>query len=88
MELPSPKDLKALLKVCRDYGVDSVEVGALKVKFGDMPHEGKSVKQEELELGPDGLPLPPGITADDMVMWSSAPDPLQQRLNQPIPGSQ
>lgn len=80
MQLPNPKDLKALLKVCRAFGVDSMEVGELKVKFGEMPRAGGEADQEEAELAPDGLPLPPGITLEQFENWSSAPDPREARF--------
>lgn len=79
MTLPNPKELKALLKVCREFGVDNVEVGELKIKFGDMPTKGRQVDEEEVETMPDGTPLPPGVTAEQMVFYSSAPDPLEGR---------
>lgn len=81
MTLPNPKELKALLKVCREFGVDNVEVGELKIKFGDMPQDHKGgVELAEVETMPDGTPLPIGITAEQMMFYSSAPDPLSERM--------
>lgn len=80
MQLPNPKELKALLKVCRDFGVDNVEVGELKIKFGEMPTKSGSVQEVEQEMLPDGSILPAGVSAEDMMFYSAAPDPLQQRL--------
>ncbi len=31
------KDLKGLLKLCRSQGVTEIELGEVKLKFGDMP---------------------------------------------------
>lgn len=70
MQLPNPKELKALLKVCRDFGVDSVEVGDLKVKFGDLPHKETS---ESIDLG---AAMP---NDEELAFWSTQPDPLQAR---------
>jgi hypothetical protein len=68
MDLPNPKDLKALLKVCRDFGVDSVEVGELKIKFGELPREAVI---EEVTLG--------GPTAEEIAFYSTH-DPLAAAL--------
>lgn len=70
MDLPNPKDLKALFKVCREFGVDNVQVGELKVTFGELPEEEKT-EIAEAALGPSD---------DDMAYWSAAPDPLATRL--------
>ncbi len=81
MDLPNPKELKALLKVCREFGVDNVEVGHLKVKFGEMPKDsGPQVELAEIETMPDGSPLPPGVTLEQMINYSSMPDPLLARM--------
>lgn len=80
MTLPNPKELKALLKVCRDFGVDNVAVGDLKIKFGEMPSDIKSKPEVvEIETMPDGSPLPPGVTLEQMIHYSAAPDPLEGR---------
>lgn len=67
MDLPNPKELKALLKVCREFGVDNVEVGELKIKFGDMPKDGSVASVDSAISGP---------TAEELAYWSSQPDPL------------
>lgn len=68
MDLPNPKELRALLKVCRDFGVDNVEVGELKIKFGDMPREAGSVDAS------DGMVVG-GPTEEELAYWSTQPDP-------------
>jgi hypothetical protein len=81
MDLPNPKEIKALLKVCREFGVSDVEVGPLKVKFGDMPTESRQgAELAEVETMPDGSALPPGVTLEQMAYYSSAPDPLTERM--------
>lgn len=68
MQLPNPKELRALLKVCRDFGVDNVEVGELKIKFGDMPKEpGSAEAAEGMVMG--------GPTEEELAFWSTQPDP-------------
>lgn len=68
MDLPNPKELKALLKVCREYGVDNVEIGELKIKFGAMP-------QEAAAESADGVVMA-APSDKDLLYWSSQPDPL------------
>lgn len=76
MDLPNPKDLKALLKVCREFGVDNVEFGAIKVKFGEMPRDPGT--EEKTELGVvSNLP-----SQEDLAFWSAQPDPLLERQAQ------
>jgi hypothetical protein len=76
MDLPNLKDLKAILKLCRAQGVTDITLGALAVKFGDMPYEikgGERVAVEEEQVGP---------TDEELAMWSAAPDPLVARLGE------
>lgn len=70
MQLPSPKELRALLKVCRDFGVETVEFGEIKVKFGDMPQEAGVIATEM------GTAMP---NDEELAYWSTQPDPLQMR---------
>lgn len=72
MQLPNPKELKALLKVCREFGVENVEVGALKIKFGELPRE----------PGAEEAVLPSQPSDEDLLYWSSQPDPLAERQAQ------
>lgn len=74
MTLPKPTELRALLKVCREFGVENVEVGELKIKFGDMPRD----KEEPQEL----TGIPGGATVEELTFWSAAPDPLAERMNE------
>lgn len=69
MELPNPKELKALLKVCREYGVTDITVGHLAVKLGEMQQ--KQSGEEE----PDAAAY--GPSPDELAFWSAQPDPLQ-----------
>lgn len=71
MQLPNPKELKALLKVCREFGVSDVKVGELEVKFGDLPQE--AARQEAIELSEEATP-----SDEVMAFWSSQPDPLAE----------
>jgi hypothetical protein len=70
VELPKASELKSILKVCRDNGVESIEIGSIKVKFGDIPSQEVSALPPELQLKP--VPSP-----EELAYWSSAPDPLE-----------
>lgn len=70
MQLPSAKDLRALLKVCREYGVEEVSVGELRVKFGEMPSD----KAHAAEDAADAVVV--GPSAEEIAYWSAQPDPL------------
>lgn len=72
MDLPNPKELKAILKVCREAGVETIEVGTLKVKLGELPRE----------VSFDAPEVPDGPSTEDLLLWSVAPDPLLDRLAQ------
>ncbi len=71
MILPDAKHLEQILKVCRDAGVDAIEIGSIKVNFGAMP--GASPEPSRAM----GANMP---TDEELAHWSVAPDPLQQRL--------
>lgn len=68
MDLPNLKELGALLKLCRKQGIDEIEIGAIKIKFGSMPmvaKNGEMVTEEE-SLTP---------TDEEMAYYSALPDP-------------
>ena len=73
MQLPDPKELKALLKVCRQFGVDNVEMGELKIKFGALPRD------EAQEAAAEGVVVN-APSDEDLAYWSAQPDPLAQVL--------
>lgn len=75
MTLPSPKELNDIFKVCRKHGIETLEIGTIKVKFGEMPQKGEEIPVELLD---DGTALPPGVTKEQMMFYSSH-DPLEQR---------
>lgn len=69
--LPNPKELDAIFKICRKQGVTDLEIGAIKVKFGELPR-----KDGELE---EAAQLPGQPSQEDLLYWSAQPDPLAQR---------
>lgn len=74
ISLPNPKELKAILKVCRDFGVSDVEIGPLKVKFGELPHSQEKASDQEI------VAVQP--SEEEMLFWSTQPDPLAEVANQ------
>jgi hypothetical protein len=73
------KDLKALLKLCRSQGVTDIELGTIKLKFGDMPTEnGSQVAYEQTEIESDNpyANFPSGIlTPSQLAFYSSGGSP-------------
>lgn len=68
MSLPNPKDLKAIFQVCRKAGVTDLEIGEIKVKFGELPREpGEQQEADEAPLGP----------SDEQLAYWSTHDPMQ-----------
>lgn len=74
MTLPNPKELRALLKVCREFGVDAVEFGDVKLNFGQMPTAPGEAPKDGMQIS-----MP---SDEDMAYWSTQPDPLAQRVEQ------
>lgn len=74
MTLPNPKELKALLKVCREFGVNAVEFGEIKVNFGDMPAVMADQPKDSIQVT-----MP---SDEELAYWSTQPDPLAQRIEQ------
>lgn len=68
MDLPNVKELKAILKLCREQGVNELTMDKLCIKFGDLPRS-----QEEMAADADPSLKP---SEEDMLFWSSQPDPL------------
>ena len=60
------KDLKALLKLCRQSGVTEINLGTVALKLGDMPirHPDQSIEDQEdvLQDFPDGPLTPEELT--------------------------
>lgn len=79
MTLPNIKELEKLLKMCRKQGITDLTMDGMSFKFGDIPPDNKQVEEQEIETMPDGTPLPPGVTAEQMMFYSSQPDPLEGR---------
>lgn len=70
------KDLKALLKLCRQNGVTEINLGTVALKLGDLPvrHPEQSIEdQEELfESFPDYPPSP-----EELTFFANGGDPRE-----------
>lgn len=75
MQLPNIKDLEKLLKMCRKQGITELTMADMSFKFGELP-----LDKEETEEAEQVAPI--GPSAEEMLFWSSQPDPLAQRTEQ------
>lgn len=77
------KDLKQLIKLCREQGIDAIEVGEIKVSLGAVPYKVPRVtktKQTEASYSPGGNLPDTKVTSDDndipseddMLYWSTS----------------
>ena len=71
MDLPNPKELDAILRVCRKRGVTDLKCGELELKLGDLPKENESQEADGVQVV--------GPTEEELMYWSAAPDPLAER---------
>lgn len=65
------KDLERLLKLCRKQGITDIELGQIKLKFGDLPQEYKSNHPELDHVGPYKN-FPQGDLTPEQLMFYSA----------------
>jgi hypothetical protein len=64
MTINSTKELKALIKLCRSMGVDSITVDGITLTLGHTPP--KKLKTEKSDL-----PTVEQPSDDDLLFWSS-----------------
>lgn len=77
MDLPNLKDLQQLFKLCRKQGVSKITLAEMIVEFGEMP---TVIKGGERVAAEDEEALPVAPSDEDMLYWSSQPDPLAARV--------
>lgn len=83
MDIKDQKDLATLLKLCRKQGIREIELGPVKIKFGDMPEElvaSKSRTTDEDEIPTDNpyANFPSGIlTPTQLAYYSAGGDPSE-----------
>lgn len=79
MTIKDLKDLKKLVKLCRDTGIDAIKIDGIEFALGRAPQPTKIVQSYQ---APSHALLPNGITEDtkieieelteeQMMMWSS-----------------
>jgi hypothetical protein len=67
------KDLKALLKLCRNQGVTEIKLGSVELKLGDLPIENTSQQVETEQISDDPYAnFPDGILSPDALAFYSA----------------
>lgn len=69
MKIESLKELKALLKLCREQGVEAFEVGEIKFNLGPAP-----IKQYYTPKKQVDLPITPGGITEDTKIATDLPD--------------
>lgn len=67
MKVDNLSDLKALIKMCRKEGLQSIEVDGVKLVLGDVPVPAKKLKTEKQ----DEVNEMPQYTDDELAVWSS-----------------
>lgn len=71
--IESLSDLRKLLKLCREQGVDEIDVHGVKLKFGDMPTVmSKGMSDAELESKDPYANFPQGELTPEQLMFYSA----------------
>lgn len=78
MKIDSLKELKALIKLCRQLGVDAIEVDNVKFGLGPEPVTYKPyTATQQAAFTTDGTPdlpnikTPDALTEEQMLMWSA-----------------
>ncbi len=67
MKIDTLADLRALIKVCRKEGINSIEVDGVKLALGDSPIRRKDLKTEE-QVDTKGVP---SYTEEQLLTWSA-----------------
>lgn len=79
------KSLKALLKLCREQGVQEIELGAIKFKLGDIPHvqaqSSERALTEEVQDPYSNFPVGE-LTPDQLMFYSAGGKPEDDPENQ------
>ncbi len=64
MKIDTLADLRALIKVCRKEGINSIEVDGVKLELGNVPLKAKDLKTEEPKNEM------PSYTDEELMTWS------------------
>lgn len=68
MKIDNLADLKALIKMCRKEGIQSIEVDGVKLSLGDAPSASRRLKSEKLA---EPINEMPSYTEEELMTWSA-----------------
>lgn len=63
MKIDGVNDLRKLIKLCREQGIDSIKVDNIEIKLGDKPQK----PTKETKAAPQPVFTPGGITEDTQI---------------------
>ena len=66
------KELKQLLKLCREQGVTEINLGTVSFKLGDLPQEPGPAHIQEIPSENPYLNFPSGELSPEQLMFYSA----------------
>lgn len=77
------KDLKALLKLCRNQGITNFKMGDLEIKFGDLPQtQGALQDLSDENVASPYANFPSGeLTPEQLAFYSSGGMPENDPTN-------
>lgn len=67
MTIQNLKELEALLKVCRKHGVRNIKIDGIELAIETLEQDQPKAEKEPVQSNL------PGLTDEDIMMWSSAP---------------
>jgi hypothetical protein len=81
LKIENIKELRAVIKLCRELGVDSIEVDSIKLQLGSKPIKATSTRQSPVYRPttdgtmdvPEIVDMPDELTDEQMMFYSSAP---------------
>ena len=71
----TPKDLEALSKVCRKYGIVDLSIQGVSLKF-DPNHKVTEAAKKLVEKAQDAIETPE-LTEEEVLFYSSTPHSLK-----------
>lgn len=79
MKIENLTQLKDLIKLCRKLGIDAIEVGEIKIGFGQVPTVQKNARKntqkhpratETSDGTADVVDMPDELTSEQLLIWS------------------
>lgn len=80
MKIDTIKDLKKVIQLCRETGVDILKIGTLELVLGSKPEpkaikaRNSSIETFSSNIGPDTPIDTPDYPTQDQLMFYSTPD--------------